>query len=317
VRGRGHRYRTVDDGVCGPVEFGQCGGGDDGDRVTAVRPEFARCEGCFEAEFERVVAALSGCALVALVGRGAVGSVPAGPHRGFDGFEVRAGLGVEHPGQPRHAVGPLRAQMQPAATRPVVVVEEAVGVEVVGDPLAQLDDDARIEFARMPDQGALGFSHVGGRHARGQDVEGSAYGADVVLADRAGCHRGRQPGQLRRHRRTSQRAPRPDTGRQLEPADDLFGGDAQQRAQPCSHRRDGLAAVGRFGDLSEEPIHQPAVGAVLRLQPLGDVHAEIVANHVGAGVAQHGVPSIDGVESGTDPLPRLFGTRARTHAPTL
>jgi hypothetical protein len=46
LRRRGHRYRWVDDGVCGPVELGQGGGDDDGDGMTAVRPELAGCEGC-------------------------------------------------------------------------------------------------------------------------------------------------------------------------------------------------------------------------------------------------------------------------------
>ena len=70
--------------------------------------------------------------------------------------------GVQQSGQPGHPVGPLRAQMQPAAARPVVVVEKAVGIQVVGDPLAQLDDHTGVEFGRVPHQRALGFCHVGG-----------------------------------------------------------------------------------------------------------------------------------------------------------
>jgi hypothetical protein len=111
--------------------------------------------------------------------------------------------------------------------------------------------------------------------------------------------------------------PRPDPGRELETADHLSGCDAQPRAQHPSDRRYALAAVGRVGDLGEKPIHQPTIGAVLRLQPLRDINAEIVANHVRAGVAQHGVRGIDSVKSSTDPLPSFLGTRAATHPPTL
>ncbi len=104
--------------------------------MTTVHPELAGGDGGFQAELERVVAALGGRAPIALFGLGTIGLVAAGPHGRCNGFEVRAGLVVQQPGQPGHPVGTLRAQMQPAATRPVVVVEQAVGIEVVGDPLA-------------------------------------------------------------------------------------------------------------------------------------------------------------------------------------
>ena len=165
-------------------------------------------------------------ALVALFGLGTIGLVTAGPHGRLDGFEVCAGLGVQQPGKPGHAVGPLRAEMQPAAARPVLVGEKAVGIQVVGDPLAQLDDNTGVEFGRVLHQPALGFCHVGGRDAGGQYVDRSAYGADVILADRAHFYRGRQLWQLRLHRGTGQRAPRPDPGREFESANDLSGRDA-------------------------------------------------------------------------------------------
>jgi hypothetical protein len=91
----------------------------------------------------------------------------------------------------------------------------------------------------------------------------------------------------------------------------------QPRPQHLSDRGDALAAIRRVGDLGEKPIHQAPVSAVLRLQPLSDPNAEIVANHIGAGLAQHRVRSIDGIQSGTDALPCHLGAHTRTHAPTL
>ena len=66
-----------------------------------------------------------------------------------------------------------------------------------------------------------------GETQRGQHVDGLAYGADMILADRARFYRGRQLRQLRLHRGAGQRAPRPDPGRELKAANDLFGCDAQ------------------------------------------------------------------------------------------
>jgi hypothetical protein len=191
------------------------------------------------------------------------------------------------------------------------------GRPVWSSKTAQLDHYAGVEFARVGHQRALGFCDIGGRHAGGQHVEGMAHGADVVLADGARFDRGRQLGQLRRHRRTGQRAPRPDPGRQLEAANDLSRRRAQPRPQRLPHRRDGLAAIGWLGDLFEEPIHQPTVGALLGLQPLGHRHPEIVAHLIRAGLTQHRIPSIDGIKSGPNPPPRLLGTHTPTHAPTL
>src|ERR1700747_3344502 len=80
--------------------------------------------------------------------------------------------------------------MQPTTARPVLVAEQAVGIEVVGDPLAQLDHDTGVEFGRVPHQRALGFCHLGGRDAGRQHVDRLAYGADVILTERARLHRG-------------------------------------------------------------------------------------------------------------------------------
>jgi hypothetical protein len=55
----------------------------------------------------------------------------------------------------------LLAQVQPAATGPVLVAEQPVGIEVVGDALTQLHHDSRIDVGRMFDQRALGRGRVG------------------------------------------------------------------------------------------------------------------------------------------------------------
>lgn len=162
--------------------------------MTAVRPEPAGRDGGFEPQFERVVAALGRRTPVASFGfasRG-VGLVAAGPYGRFDGFKVSLGLGVKQPGQPRHAVGPLRAQVQPPAPGAILVVEEAVRIEMVGNPPAEPGHDAGVEFGRVPHQGDLGVRRVRERHAGGQNIHRRAYRPDVVLAHRTVGHRGRQ-----------------------------------------------------------------------------------------------------------------------------
>src|SRR5581483_11031137 len=105
--------------------------------MTAMHTELAGGDRGFQAQFERIVAALGGRAGIALIGLG-VRLVTAGPHRRFDGFEVRAGFRVEQTAQLRHPVRALGAQAQTPAPGTVVVVEVAVGVEVVGDALPNL-----------------------------------------------------------------------------------------------------------------------------------------------------------------------------------
>ena len=106
--------------------------------------------------------------------------------------------GSINPLQPGHAVGPLRAHVQPAAPSPVLVGEQTIGIEVVGDPLAQLSHDSGVDFARVLDQSALGVCDVVGRDAGGQHVNRSAHGPNVVFADVTGLHRAGQLRQLRR-----------------------------------------------------------------------------------------------------------------------
>ena len=54
--------------------------------------------------------------------------------------------------------------------------------------------------------------------------------------------------------------------------------------------------VGRVGHLTEHPIHQPAVGAVLGFQSLGHLDAKLVA-HLIRGQRPHlGIGSVDLIE---------------------
>ena len=129
--------------------------------MPAVYTEAAGCDGGFQPKLQRIVAALSGAAIIACF-ETFLRLVTARPHRGLDGFEVGAGLRVEQAGQPRHAVRPLLSEVQPASTGPVLIAEQPVGIEVVGDALTQLHDDSRIDFGRMLDQRALGRCRVGG-----------------------------------------------------------------------------------------------------------------------------------------------------------
>ena len=274
--------------------------------MAAVYTEAAGCDRGLEAELQRVVAALGRAAVVACC-RAGVGLVAAGPHRGFDGFEVRAGLGVEQSGQPRHTVGPLLAEVQAAATGPVLIAEQAVRIEIVGDALTQLRDDSRIDCGRVLDQGALGGGRVGGRDARGQQVDGSAYRADMVVADRAGLNGVRQRRQLRRKRRAGQRPARADPNRELEPSADFVGRDAQSLPQHRSHLRYRPGVIRRVGDLGENAVHQAAVGALLGLQPFRDVNAKPVAHQIRRRIAQHVVGGVDRIESGSDPFSCFVG----------
>src|SRR6202042_912359 len=127
----------------------------------AVYTEAPGCDGGFQPKLQRIVAALSGAAVIACLGT-FVRLVTARPHRGLDGLEVRAGLRVEQTGQPRHAVRPLLSEVQPAPAGPVLVTEQPVGIEVVGDALTQLHDDSRIDFGRILDQWALRARPIGG-----------------------------------------------------------------------------------------------------------------------------------------------------------
>lgn len=133
----------------------------------------------------------------------------AGPHRSFEGFEIGPSLGIQQTGEPRHPVGPLWAQVHTATAGAIGFGETAIGIEIVGDPVAQPGDHGGVELGRMPHQRALRVGHVDGGDAGGQRVDRGAYGADMVLADRAGGHRLGQHRELGFQWRARQRTSRP------------------------------------------------------------------------------------------------------------
>ncbi len=284
--------------------------------MPAVYTEAAGCDGGFQAKLQRIVAALGRTAVIASFGT-VIGLVTARPHCCFDGFEVRAGLRVEQSGQPRHAVGSLLAEVQPAATGSVLIAEQAVGIEVVGDALSQLRDDSRIDFGRVLDQGALGGGRVGGGDTAGQHVDGSAYRADMVVADSAGLDGFRQRWQLRRKRRAGQRPARPDPNRELEPSADFVGRDTQSLPQHRSHLRNRPGLIRRVGDLGENAVHQAAVGALLGLQSRCGINAKPVAHQIRRRIAHHVVGGVDRIESGSDPFSCFVGADRWTHTSKL
>ncbi len=83
--------------------------------------------------------------------------------------------------------------MQATATGPVLVAEQAVGIEVVGDALTQLDHDSRVDFAsRAGPACARRAAASAGETQAGQHVDRSADRSDVVVADSTGRDGGRQ-----------------------------------------------------------------------------------------------------------------------------
>src|SRR5882757_10972253 len=213
--------------------------------------------------------------------------------------------------------GPLPAEVQPAATGPVLITEQAVGIQVVGDALSQFGHDSRVDLARLLDQCALGRSRVGGGDTAGQHVDRSAYRSDVVVPDSAGLNGVRQRRQLRWQRRAGQRPARPNPNRELEPSGDFVGWDAQSLPQHRSHLRYGPGFIRRVGDLRKDAVHETSVGALLRLQPFRDVNAKPVAHQIRWCIAQQVVGSVNRIESGVDPIPCLLGADRWTHTSTL
>ena len=112
-------------------------------------------------------------------------------------------------------------------------------------------------------------------------------------------------GQFGRQVGAGEGAARADAGGDAHPAADVGGGDAQPLPQQFGHDGAGgqfgvVGSVGRFGDLAEEPVHQPAVDAVLGFQPVGHLDAERIAHRVRARGTQPGVTRLDRIQCGAD-----------------
>ena len=212
-----------------------------------------------------------------------VGLVAAGADGGVDRLQIGAGLRVEPAGQSAHAVGTLRCQVQPAAAGAVVLVEQAVGVEVIGDPPPDHGDELGVLTSGVAHQDSFGLLALGIRNQRGQYIESVADRSDVVVADLAVLDGGGQVRQLRRQCGSGKGAARADAGGDADPAPHLTGCDAQPLPQQLAHHgacgQVGIVgSVERFDDLAEEPVHQPTVDPVLDLQPFSHLNPERVAH---------------------------------------
>ena len=110
---------------------------------------------------------------------------------------------------------------------------------------------------------------------------------------------------------------RPDARGHLHPAFDLSGRDTQPPGQAVHHRRHHPGLIGRIGDLTEHPIHQPAVAALLSLQPLGHLRPELVAHLITGPAAHLGVSELHLIGQRAKPLTRRLPSHESTHTPTL
>ena len=198
--------------------------------------------------------------------------------------------------------------MQPAAAGAVVVVEQAVGVEVIGDAPPDHGDELGVLASGVAHQDSFGLLALGVGHHGGQHIERMADRSDVVIADVAVLDGGGQVRQFGRQDGSGQTAARPNAGGDAHPAADLTGGDPQPLPQQLAHHGAGgqvgiVGSVERFGDLAEEPVHQSPVDPVLSFQPFGHLDPERVAHDVGADRSQPGVSGVDGVQRRADLVP--------------
>ena len=248
----------------------------------------------------------------------------AGAHGGVDGFEVGAGFGVDPAGEAAHAVGALWSQVESTAAGAVVLVEEAVGVEVIGDAPADLLDECGVLTLGVADQDSFGYVSF--------LCSGTAEGSTSRARRPRRCGR-RRPGRPRR-RRPGVVARAAVRGRSGCGADgcgrrcairrcDLAGGDAQPLPQQLAHHgacgQIGIVgSVGGFGDFAEDPVHLPAVDAVLGLQSFGHLDAERVTDRIRGRRSQPGVTRVDLIKCGADLVSlRIHATHIiRTHVRT-
>jgi hypothetical protein len=152
------------DGVGGLVEFGQGGARDHGHRMPSMRPQRARREASLQSEFEPVVAALRGAALIRNLGDRPIGKMAARTHRRGHRLDVAAGLGVNPPAKVGHPVAALRAEHDPAPPCPIGLVVVTVGIEDRIDLTRDGLDDLGIIFARLAHQTGLDLDTLGARH---------------------------------------------------------------------------------------------------------------------------------------------------------
>ncbi len=94
-------------------------------------------------------------------------------------------------------------------------------------------------------------------------------------------------------------------------------GATQPPGQAVHHRRHHRGLIGRIGDLTEYPIHQPAVAAFLSREVFGHFHAELVAHLITGQAADFGVSGLHLIGQRAKPLTRRLPSHESTHTPTL
>ncbi|VBA40673.1 hypothetical protein LAUMK13_03169 [Mycobacterium innocens] len=183
-----------------------------------------------------------------VVGVAGAGGRQFGQHR----FEAGPCFGGQVAADARHAVVFLPADHDAALAGPLLLAELPVGVEPVHDALGvfgQLIGAIAAGFA-----GQVGFGGLpGGQvHLGGQVGEETADHPHMGVTDQAVTLGGRGGAQLRRHRLTGQRPPRPEIGRFVDAPAGLGLGDTQ----PVGQRRTQLGAQLGLAGLRAELIDQ-------------------------------------------------------------
>ena len=203
------------------------------------------------------MATLGATAVIAGLDQCAVGSVAAWAHGCGDRLHIGAGFRVDPAGQPRHPIRTLLPQCQAPPAGTVFFVEIPVWVEDLIDTAGDGFDDLGIVLGGFAHEAALHLVAICDRHTRRQQVDGPADHPQMILTDFTGLHRGGDMRQRRRQRWAGQLPSRSDARGHLHPAFDLSGRDTQPPGQVVHHRRHHHGLIGRIGDLTEHPIHQP------------------------------------------------------------
>ena len=269
------------------------------------------------AEFDAVMATLGATAVIAGLDQCAVGSVAAWAHGRGDRLHIGAGFRVDPAGQPRHPIRGLLPQCQATPAGTVFFVEIPVWVEDLIDTAGDGFDDLGIVLGGFAHEAALHLVAICDRHTRRQQVDGPADHPQMILTDFTGLHRGGDMRQRRRQGWAGQLAARSDARGHLHPAFDLSGRDTQPPGQAVHHRRHHRGLIGRIGDLTEHPIHQPAVAALLGLELLGHLRPELVAHLITGPAADLGVSGLHLIGQRAKPLTRRLPSHESSHTPTL
>ena len=137
---------------------------------------------------------------------------------------TRVPRGSSNPDSRDMPSGPCCAEVQPAATGPVLIAEQAVGIEVVGDALSQFRprSPASTLLACVTSVRSAAVVSVGETQPGSTSI--ARHIARMWSSPTApACNGVRQRRQLRWQRRAGQRPARPNPNRELEPSGDFVG----------------------------------------------------------------------------------------------